>query len=163
MSSHPVLCLASPIVHLAVTAFLHANYPSFIEESAVDDMSLAAAYLSDAGKQNIQQSYHHSHMRCLMLMPDGANPGYHTPPSFVSILLLVITCACPPSPPLAAFMAGYRTGARGYQGHWGGEEDTTGASVTAACAGSVATRGLLFANAHPAPRKYVKCGAGHTE
>jgi hypothetical protein len=39
---------------IAVTAFLHANYLSFIDEGAVDDMSLAAAYLSDAGRCRVR-------------------------------------------------------------------------------------------------------------
>jgi hypothetical protein len=49
--------------------------------------------------------------------------------------------------------------ASGYHGYWGGDEGGSGtspaATLTAACAASVAARGLFFANTCPAP---FKCG-----
>lgn len=54
----------------------------------------------------------------------------------------------------AAFMACHRSHTAGYKGFWG-EEDSTAQDLVGACAASVATRGLMFANAHPAPRRCV--------
>lgn len=57
----------------------------------------------------------------------------------------------------AAYMASFRNSASSSDfsgGFWGVEESTTAINLTAACAGSVAARGLMFANTHPAPRRY---------
>ncbi|KAF5826018.1 hypothetical protein DUNSADRAFT_5354 [Dunaliella salina] len=58
----------------------------------------------------------------------------------------------------AAFMVCSRTGASSSDisgGFWGLEEPSTATNLAAACAGSVAARGLMFANTHPAPRRWT--------
>ena len=51
-------------------------------------------------------------------------------------------------------MSSYRNTAMSSSGFWD-EDDTLSSSLLQAAAGSVAARGFLFANAHPAPSRWV--------
>ena len=54
----------------------------------------------------------------------------------------------------ATLLACQRSSTASYGGYWGDSaEESTASSLQAAVAGSVATRGILFANNHPAPRR----------
>jgi cell cycle checkpoint protein len=55
---------------------------------------------------------------------------------------------------LAGYMSSHRNTAMSSVGFWD-EDDTVSSSLLQAAAGSVAARGFLFANAHPAPSKWV--------
>ncbi len=58
----------------------------------------------------------------------------------------------------AAFLSCFRpANAGGYQGFWG-EEESSATSLAAATSSSVAMRGLLYCNRHPAPHRCVGGG-----
>ncbi|GAX79901.1 hypothetical protein CEUSTIGMA_g7341.t1 [Chlamydomonas eustigma] len=59
----------------------------------------------------------------------------------------------------AGFLAGYRGGLAGSFLGFSGLEEAPEGSVLHACAASVASRGLLFANQRPAPRKFLSMRA----
>lgn len=84
-----------------IIAFLHENYPHFIDEEAAEDMALAAEYLSSA-----------------------------------------------------AFIDGHRN-TTGYTWEAWEDQDWGATSIQQATASSVAARGLMYANLHPAPRRWL--------
>jgi hypothetical protein len=55
----------------------------------------------------------------------------------------------------AAALAGHRNSAMASSVAWGGGDEGAAFTLADAAAGSTAVRGLLFANAHPAPRRWL--------
>ncbi len=163
-----------------MVGFLHANYPSFVGEQQLEDAAAAADYLSDAGgvdgaaavlvwgAQQLGSSLCDALMRCYVIgdRPRGDSLGFAREHQlalsfqwFSGVAVKYVAPTTPnPAPSLppshcAAYMACHRPAtAGGYLGFWG-EEDSAASSLTAACASSVAARGLLYANTQPAPHR----------
>ena len=96
--------------------FLHENFLQFVDEAAMEDVSEASSYLSEAS---------------LLLSASGSRGGGGGSKS------------------IGIDRAGF-SGLEEGDAAGGG-----GGGVAEACAGSVVTRGLLFANRHPAPRRFL--------
>lgn len=149
----------------SVTAFLHENILNFIEEGAVEDAAacleaLSAADCMAAGRRWGSESCCHQLVCCRIArscawLPFAAAAGCCA--AFPRLLGGAPACRLMVAPaailvlPLSCLLFLSRAGSEGELF----DDDSPSSTLLDAAAASTAARGVCFANAHPAPRRWL--------